>query len=397
MIKRDMAAFVQQFVTKMPVLCILGPRQSGKTTMAQELFPHYAYVSLENRNELARAIADPMLFLKESLQGKLGVVFDEFQHSPGLLSAIQLYVDATQALGTIVLTGSQNYLMMERITQSLAGRVALFTLLPLSVHELQQASLLPVDVTTLIFKGSYPRLYKFNLTADELYPDYINTYLERDVRTLLTVKDLQLFKTFVGLCAGRIGQVLSVASLANDCGISVITANSWLSLLEASYLIFFLRPHHVNFNKRLIKSPKLYFNDTGIACNLLGIKSAESLITHHARGHLFENFVISECNKIYYNARQQPRIYFWRDHTGNEVDLVIDREGMLTPIEIKSAGQPSVQMAKGLHFWHKISEQPLEETYLLYAGEQSYSLENGIKVLGWRALAGDVLRDVIGI
>ena len=397
MIKRDIAEHVQRFTTKMPVLCILGPRQSGKTTLAKELFSHYAYFSLENKQVLATAMADPALFLKECLQGRPGVVFDEFQNCPDLLSAIQIYVDESKLLGTIILTGSQNYLMMESISQSLAGRVALFTLLPLSINELQQAQLLASDVTELIFNGSYPRLYQADITPNELYPDYINTYLERDIRTLKTVQDLLLFKTFVSLCAGRIGQILSVASLANDCGISVATANAWLSLLEASYLIFFLRPHHVNFSKRLIKSPKLYFHDTGIACNLLGIQSAADLVNHHARGHLFENFVISECNKMYYNARQQPRLYFWRDHTGNEIDLVIDRAGTLIPLEIKSSSLPSESMAKGLLFWHKISEQPLNTTYLLYAGDQSYALPGGVNLVSWRTLADNAMQEVFGL
>lgn len=353
----------------MPVLCILGPRQSGKTTLAKHCFPDYRYFSFEDHGTKAIAEQDPAAFLRNHLASGTGIIIDEFQRCPEILSAIQVYVDETKSTGSIILTGSQNYLMMASISQSLAGRIVLIDLLPLSINELRQAGLLPSNVNELIVKGGYPRLYADpTLPKSVVYEDYINTYLERDVRTLQHVQNLSQFHTFISLCAGRIGQLLNLSSLAVDAGISVNTAKQWISLLETSYLIFLLQPHHANFNKRLTKSAKLYFYDTGIACQLLDIDSADALFQHNMRGALFENFVIGESIKWYRSNKKLPRLYFWRDHTGHEIDLIVDRAGALIPVEIKSAGVVRNTMTDGLNFWHNLTEHPLEQSYVIYTG-----------------------------
>lgn len=386
MINRDSAAYITFIAPKMPVLCILGPRQSGKTTLARHSFPHYLYFSCEDRGTAAIIEQDPAAFLNNHLSAAPGIIIDEFQRCPDILSAIQVYVDETNRKGSIILTGSQNYLMMAGISQSLAGRIVLITLLPLSINELQQAHQLPQNINDLIFRGGYPRLYAdASLPSNEVYEGYINTYLERDIRTLQQVQNLSLFHTFIQLCANRIGQLLNFSSLANESGISVNTAKQWISLLETSYLVYLLQPHHANFNKRLTKSPKLYFYDTGIASQLLNIASPHALFQHSMRGALFENLVVSECIKWYRSHNLRPHLYFWRDHTGHEIDLIIDHAEKLFPLEIKSAGIARNTMTDGLAFWHKLTGHPLEESYVIYTGMESHR-STGSQFVPWQQL-----------
>jgi predicted AAA+ superfamily ATPase len=381
MIKRDLVKFIKEDAKKAPVLAILGPRQSGKTTLARATFPQYTYVSLEDLDMRRFALDDPRGFLARYTQDK-GLILDEMQHAPELLSYIQTFVDQAYKPGFFVLTGSQNFLLHQAVTQTLAGRISLHTLLPLSVHELKAADLLPSDANALLYQGCYPVIYARKEEPRKWYADYVRTYLERDVRTITQVTDLSLFKKFLQLCAGRIGQLLNITSLANDCGISVGTVHAWLSVLEASYIIFLLQPHYKNFSKRLIKSPKLYFYDTGLACSLLGIESEKELETHYLRGGLFESMVIADLFKAFYNADRIPRLYFWRDKTGHEVDLIIEKGKTLYPIEIKAGMTINPSFFDGLEFWNTLSEADPSNGFIVCGGEDVQQRTRG-NVVCW--------------
>ena len=386
MIHRASTSLINFIAPHMPVLCMLGPRQAGKTTLSRCCFPTYYYVPCDEK-EIEEAInAGPAAFLRSLLAIHPGVVIDEFQRCPRILDSIRVYVDETGENGRIVLTGSQNYLMMAAVTQSLAGRVILIDLLPLSIDELSQAQLLPDTANKFIFKGGYPRLY-INpvLTNDFVYTDYMKTYLERDIRTLKNVPDLGVFHAFIKLCAGRVGQQLNINTLAADAKISVSTAQQWITLLEACYIICLLRPHYKNFNKTVTKSPKLYFVDTGLATYLLDIHSVEELEKHSMRGALFENMVITECFKWHAAIKRTPSMYFWRDEQGNEIDLIISHQEQLIPVEIKSASAPRGTMIEGLKFWQELTGHPLEKSFVIYAGESIESADSSSFVL-WQEI-----------
>ena len=382
MIKRDLASKLLQLAQQFPVVAVLGPRQSGKTTLAQATFSQYKYVSLEDFDERNFAVSDPRAFLALH-HSDHGIILDEIQHAPQLLSYIQTEVDRTKRNGFFIITGSQNFLLNEAITQSLAGRVAILTLLPLAIAELKQAELLPHDSHTMIFQGSYPCIYAHNISPTDWYSNYIHTYLERDVRQIKNVSDLAVFQLFMKLCAGRIGQLLNVSSLANDCGISVGTADSWLSLLQASYIIFLLQPHFKNFSKRLVKTPKLYFYDTGIACFLLEIESAKQVATHYLRGGLFECYSISELMKLRFNEGRVPHCYFWRDKIGHEVDCVISHAGKLFPIEIKAGQTINQDYFEELHYWSDLAGPEAGRNYCIYTGAESQN-RTLVSVLKWQ-------------
>lgn len=368
----------------MPVVGILGPRQSGKTTLSRAAFPHHLYVSLEDPKVFKFLTEDPEGFFRVH-HNEHGIIFDEAQRYPELFSYIQIISDERKQNGYFVLTGSQNFLLLEKITQSLAGRIALFTLLPLSVDELASAGLVPSDIDDLLFKGCYPRVYQAGMLPQEWSADYITTYLERDVRLVRNVENLALFHKFLGLCAGRIGQLIDLTSLSNDCGVSVSTVKSWLSLLETSYIIFMVQPHSQNFSKRLIKSPKLYFYDTGLVCSLLGIDSSKHLATHYLRGGIFESFALSEVMKRFYNQKKPPTLYFWRDKTGLELDGLIDKGGELFPIEIKAGHTISENYFTNLLLWNKISNTLPEHNSVIYAGDDDQPRSKGV-VYSWRNL-----------
>jgi predicted AAA+ superfamily ATPase len=354
-IKREITPILIQFSQFFPVVALLGPRQSGKTTLVQEIFKEYHYINLENLDILTSALNDPRGFLERLLVHK-GVILDEFQNAPDLLSYLQVIVDREKRPGFFILTGSQNFLMNQAIGQSLAGRVGILTLLPLSIREISDAHLQSNLGDVALFKGSYPRIFASNaLAPNHIYPSYIQTYIERDVRTISNVTDLTLFKKFLGLCAGRVGQLLNVSALASDCGISIPTAQAWLSILQASYIIFLLQPHHSNFNKRLIKSSKLYFYDTGIACSLLGIDTVAQLENHYMRGALFENFIIADIAKQFFNHAKNPPLYFWRDSHGHEVDCIVEQGGKLLPIEIKASMTFHASFLDGIRYFQDLS------------------------------------------
>jgi len=339
-------------------------------------------VNLENPESRSFASEDPNRFLRE-YENKQGVIIDEFQYVPELLSYIQVAVDEKKRPGYFILTGSQNFLMNQSITQSLAGRVGILTLLPFSLHELKANKLLQ-DIDTTLLYGSYPRLYEQQIAAADFYPSYIHTYLERDVRQIANVGDILVFQKLMRLCAARVGQLLNMVDLATYLGVDQRKVKQWLSVLEASYIIFLLKPHFKNFNKRLTKTPKLYFYDTGLACSLLDIRTAEILALSPYRGNLFESLIISDFQKQYYNAGSNPSTYFWREQNGRlEVDCVIDRGDMLLPVEIKSGETISPSFFASLSEWSKITGSNPERATIIYGGNKSQTRSTG-KVLGWR-------------
>lgn len=379
-IKRTLSEKLRYLAQKMPVVGVLGPRQSGKTTLAQLTFPDYAYISLEDLDNRAFAKEDPRGFLDLYAREK-PAIFDEIQHVPELLSYMQGWVDREKKPGWFIVTGSQNFVLSAQISQTLAGRIALLTLLPLSMHELKEADMLSQDVHQFIFKGGYPRLYEHDLQSRQWYSDYIRTYVERDVRQLTNLLDIGQFQLFIKLCAGRIGQLLNISSLANDCNITVNTAKAWLALLEQSYIIFQLQPFWQNIGKRLVKTPKLYFYDTGLACQLLEIGDERQLALHYMRGHLFENMMLTDMYKQYYNRAQDPQIYFWRDNLGNELDALISAGGTYYPVEIKASKTVQSSFFKGLDYWSQLVDCK-DNRYLIYAGEQEQRRTQTI-ILPW--------------
>jgi len=390
MYSRSLAQTLEQY-GNFPVIAILGPRQSGKTTLVQSFFSKHTFVSLENPMTREFAESEPKKFL-ETYENEHGIILDEFQYVPHLLSYIQLDVDSKKRKSYFILTGSQNFLMNQAITQSLAGRVGLLTLLPLSLGELIQNDLVSGSIEDVLFRGSYPRLYNEQFTPERLYPSYIHTYVERDVRQLVHVGDLHTFQKFLQLCAARIGNLLNLSDLAMVCGISVPTAKRWISTLEASYILFLLEPHYKNFNKRVTKMPKLYFYDTGLACSLLRIASPKQLALHPSYGSLFENFILSDIVKQYSNLGLRPSINFWRDKNGRvEIDCLISEGGKLFPIEIKSSPEIKPDFFKGLQQWSSIRQaaepdQSSSQAFLVYGGEEKQQRMQG-KALPWKTTA----------
>lgn len=374
MIERAIKDKLIYLTGKYPVVTLTGPRQSGKSTLLKSLFAQYKYVSLEDPDIQRLAQNDPRGFLNSYPDT---TVIDEAQRVPELFSYLQTHVDKIGKTGMYILAGSHNFLLMQSIGQSLAGRSAVLKLLPFSHNEMVKASILPVPTNEEIFKGAYPRIYDKNIEPAYFYPYYIQTYVERDVRLLKNIADLSRFNLFIKLCAGRIGQLLNLSSLANDCDIAVSTASAWISLLEASYIVYLLKPDFRNFSKRLVKSPKLYFHDTGLACSLLEIKSATQLTTHYLKGHLFENLVVNEFVKEFYNRGEEPAISFWRDKTGNEVDLLLQEADYQNAFEIKSGETFSPDYFKGVKYWAQLSGTSTENCFLIYNGNQSLKTSLG--------------------
>lgn len=383
LIKRALAEKVVDAAKEFPVIAIVGPRQSGKTTLTQMIFPQYKYISLEDYDIRTLAQTDPRKFLSE-YPTEFGIILDEIQHVPELLSYMQTIVDREKKNGYFIVTGSQNFLVDEAITQTLAGRMAVLTLLPLSISELKNAGLLPSKIETLIYNGSYPKVYAEDVSVERLYTNYIRLYVERDVRQVKNVSDLSTFQRFMQLCAGRTGQLLNLTSLGNDCGINHNTAKAWISLLEASYVIFLLYPYYKNFGKRVIKSPKLYFIDTGIACSLLRIRSAQELSDHYLRGGLTESLIISDLLKQRYNCDQQPALYFWRDNAGNEIDCIVDEPRYPVPVEIKAGKTVVPDFFKELNYWDKVTGNSLVPKFLVYGGAENQGWPQA-KVLSWES------------
>ena len=364
MIKRTISEKILHYARQYPVITITGPRQSGKTTLCKALFPKRKYFSLENIDTRDYARNDPRAFLNEC--HKEGAIIDEIQRVPELASYIQEIVDTKDKPGLFILTGSQNFHLLNTVSQSLAGRTALAVLLPFSYAEIYSDKAKPVD--KVLFTGFYPRIHDKKLNPTEALSFYVSTYLERDIRALINVKDLAKFEKFLKLCAGRVAQIVNLSNLANDCGINHNTAKSWLSVLEASYIIFFVRPHHANFGKRLIKAPKLYFTDCGLAAYLLDIQSDKHIMQHPLKGPLFENFVVAELLKARTNQGKNSNIYFFRDNIGNEVDALLEDGISVKPVEIKLGSTISDDYFKGLRYYQKINKKNLSKAALIYGG-----------------------------
>ena len=380
MIGRKIQRVVLASANSFPVVSIVGPRQSGKTTLARALFPEHAYVSLENPDTRAYALEDPRGFLDDH---KSGAILDEVQRAPDLLSYLQGMVDENPAHGRFILTGSQHFLFMRDVSQSLAGRTAILSLLPLGLDEIQPThGNLTID--GLLHRGFYPRLYQQDIEPYPLLRDYFQTYVERDVRNLLRVQDLQTFETFVRLCAGRVGQLLNHTSLANDAGISSTTARDWIGLLETSFILFRLSPYHANISKRLIKSPKLYFHDVGLAAYLIGVEEESHLRNHPLRGQLFENMVIADLLKKRFNRGQDNRLCFFRDSTGNEVDLLYPDGPDFLPVEVKSGKTISTDAFKGLRTFAAIRSDRGPPGLIVHGGSAIQRRTTGKLCGGWQ-------------
>lgn len=380
--KRALSETLIRFA-KFPVVGVFGPRQSGKTTLVKDTFKEHTYLNFEDPAIRLFASENPKGFLKQ-YENEHGIILDEFQYVPKILSYIQLESDEKDRPGYFVLTGSQNFLINQEVTQSLAGRIGILTLPPLSINELKNNNLLSENVNELIFKGGYPRIYAKGLSPVELYPSYIHSYIERDVRQLINVGNLDVFQRFMQLCAGRIGQLLNVSDLATSCGITQKTAKSWLSILEASYIIFLLKPYHVNFNKRVTKSPKLFFYDTGLACSLLNIRSSNEVALSFLKGHLFENYIIADLFKQYFSIGTNAPLYFWRDMNGRiEIDCLIDLGIKLVPVEVKSGEATIKSYFSNLNKWNEIAKADPAQGYVVYGGEHEQHYETG-NLIGWQ-------------
>ena len=383
MIDRYMKESLVASARDYPVLTVTGPRQSGKTTLVRAVFPTHDYVSLENPDDRTFALEDPRGFLNR-FEGS--VILDEVQHVPELLSYLQGRVDEDDRMGRYVLTGSQNFLLLQKVSQSLAGRTALFQLLPFSRGELAGSNPMALEeigrkipkrsqtegsLSEMLFKGFYPRIHDKGIKPQDWLRNYYQTYIERDVRNLLHVGDIETFGRFVRLCAGRTGQILNLSSLGADCGITHTTARRWLSVLEASFIVYLLRPHYENFSKRLIKSPKLYFIDTGLLCYLLRIRSADELISHASRGAVFENYVLVELLKAMLNQGMDPDVHFWRDVGGHELDFVLEQGQELVPVEAKSGETIASDYLKGIRYWRGLPGQDNAPAAVVYGGDTS--------------------------
>jgi predicted AAA+ superfamily ATPase len=377
MIQRELILVLKEYAREFRAVLLVGPRQSGKTTLVKQTFPEKPYVSLENPDERLLAETDSRAFLNRFPKG---AILDEVQHVPVLLSYIQEILDETQEDGLFILTGSNNILLQENVSQTLAGRLGVLDLYPLSYREIFSRGI-EYSLNQLIFKGAYPEIYNKSRKPELWYNSYIRTYIERDVRQLKSIENTSLFIKFLKICAGRIGQQLNVTALSNECGIDLKTVNSWLSILEQTYVIKLLQPYYNNFNKRLLKTPKLYFIDTGLACSLLGIRKIEELEFSHFRGALVENFIILECIKNAANQKNDLSFYYWRDNNGVEVDLFMDNGTKFLPIEIKSSQTYSKDFTKNLK--KIMNYSGVNQAVLLYDGEMEFDNSDGIQVKKW--------------
>jgi len=376
MIKREAKAELIKLARQFKAVAVIGPRQSGKTTLTRHVFSDKPYVNLENPDMRRFALEDPRGFLFHFNEG---AVIDEVQRAPELFSYLQQILDEDEKKGKYILTGSNNFLLQESISQSLAGRIAYLNLLPFTFSELPGKA--RYTLKELIYKGFYPPLYDQQVEPDIWYSNYIRTYIERDVRQIKNITDLNAFDRFLRLCAGRTGQLLNMNNLAIEAGVDNKTISSWIGVLESSFILFRLYPHHRNFNKRVVKMAKLYFYDTGLVCNLLGLQNAQQLDFHPLFGNLFENFVIGELVKHRHNRAKNSNLYFWRDNIGHEIDIIAERTGNLFPIEIKSGKTITEEFFKGMLYWLRLSGMP--SGAVVHAGVSDQIRNNSIRIVPW--------------
>ncbi len=388
MIKRQIEEELLLLKNEFPIIAIIGPRQSGKTTLSQNVFPDYKYISLEDIDHREFAANDPRGFLNKYNRD---IIFDEIQRAPQLMSYLQSHVDKMKENGKIVITGSHNFFLMEQISQSLAGRVGITKLLPFSIEELSEEK---KSLDTQIVMGSYPRIYDQKIRPEVFYKNYISTYIEKDIRQIKQVTKLDLFMKFMRLLSGRTGQELNLSTISEECGVSHNTVSEWISILEASFLIYKLKPYHNNYNKRLIKNSKIYFTDTGIVCSLLGIRKQEELDYHFLKGNIFETFIISEFIKNCYNTGEKFELYFWRDNHKKEIDLILDYGINKFGIEIKRSETIQEKFFSGLSYWMDLSNTKPENMYLIYGGYDNYR-RNRINIVSWDNIYKGVIKKAI--
>lgn len=382
MIKRIAEEKIKQLSRQFKAVGIIGPRQTGKTTLVKAAFSSKPYVSLEDPDNRNFALEDPKGFLANFPDG---AILDEVQRTPEIFSYLQRILDERNETGQFILTGSNNFLLQQSITQSLAGRIAYLELLPFSIGEIfTQKVIRHQDINPLLLKGFYPPVYGKNIPPEDWFPNYLHTYIEKDVRQIKNVTDLIVFERFIRLLAGRTGQELNYTSLAIEVGVDTKTIQSWIGILESSFIIHLLRPHYKNFNKTLTKRPKIYFHDTGLVCALLGIRNEEQLAFHPLRGSIFETFIVSELVKKRTHHGKQINLFYWREKTGYEIDIIIDQGISLLPVEIKSGKTITNEFFKNLDYWMKLSNTG--SGFVIYGGDQEQRRSSGIIISGWRRL-----------
>lgn len=382
MIQRIAKDKLKDLASKFKAVAVTGARQTGKTTLVKQVFKGKPYLSLENPDTRNFALEDPRGFFESCPNG---AILDEVQRAPILFSYLQEILDNSKTKGLFILSGSNNFLLQQSISQTLAGRVGYINLLPFSISELSKAKLLPDDDDSLLLKGFYPPIYDQNIPPEDWCPNYIRTYIEKDVRQIKNITDLIVFERFIKLLAGRSGQELNNSALAVETGVDVKTIQSWIGILESSFVIYLLKPHFKNFNKTIVKRPKVYFYDTALICYLLGIRNVLQLKTHPLRGSIFESMVVTELIKKRTNAGLPINLYYWRDKTGHEIDVVIDNGSKLLPVEIKSGKTFNADFFKNIDYWCNLSGS--EHSILLYAGNQNQKRSTGKEILNWRKIS----------
>ncbi len=375
MIERIAKIKLEELANSFKAIAVIGPRQSGKTTLVKATFPNKKYISLENPDDRSFALEDPKGFLQNIPNG---AILDEIQRVPLLFSYLQEILDNSKEKGLFILIGSNNFILQENISQTLAGRIGYLTLLPFSVSELK----IELPDNKWMINGFYPPIYDQKIKPTDWYPNYIRTYIERDVRQIKNIYDLAVFEKFVKILAGRTGQELNLNSISVEVGVDIKTIKSWIGILESSFIVYLLKSHHKNFKKTIVKRPKIYFYDVGLVCSLLGIKKISHLENNPFRGAIFETMVVSELIKQYTNKGIAPPLYYWRDKTGHEIDIIIDDFNVLTPIEIKSGQTITSHWFKNLKYWTNLSKE--ENAYVLYAGEQKQKRSNSITIANWK-------------
>ena len=370
---------LREYSRQFRAVAVVGPRQSGKTTLVKKVFPRKPYVSLEDPDERMFALNDPRAFLARYNKG---AIIDEVQRAPELFSYMQSILDQSQKDGLYILTGSNNFLLQQSISQSLAGRIGYIDLLPLCFDEIKKFNSKDFSSEELIFNGCYPEIFDKNRKPTFWYPSYIRTYIERDVRQIRNIESTITFNRFLQLCSGRTGQQLNISSLSVESGVDIKTVQAWLSILQSSYIIHLLPPYYKNFNKRVVKTPKLYFVDTGLACSLLGIREKKELENSHFRGALFENYIIMELFKQKLNSGSTAGFYYWKENNGLEIDLLIDTGSEMIAHEIKATSTYNELLLKSLHQWDKLSGSG--KTVLLYNGQIEFRESSVLQVMNWR-------------